>query len=383
MAYSNIEKPIRGPYCFADSDDASILSQAAVLLATGATLRGDDAALEARATAAGLDSAPEVVPREDADIFPVPRVTAGIAGRQNTAQTRVGIELRYGRSVLETDNSEKLHKAVIPDLAERHYRQPSIQTASELMEASLVNDAEIVRVAAASAYFELSAEPERLLNILAEGTHSDDELTREVAATALANVSPTHPALQMFREEAGAGAAAAGATTLMIHGTWAANERWWQSNGVFFDYILNNVRTDLYNHSDRFGWSGVYSDAARLQASQDLIAWMASHNEEQPDMITHSHGGSVAFLATQAGQTTGELVLLSCPVHLPKYLPDFTKIRKTVSIRVHLDLVLLADRSGQKFSLAQIQENVLPIWFDHSKTHDPATWQRYNVESML
>jgi hypothetical protein len=382
MAYSTVERPVAGPACFSGGSDAAVLSQAAVLLTTGAQLRGDDAALTARAQVSGMTFAPELVPAEDQREFPVPRVREP-ARRQNTARTRLGLELRYGSGVLEAPRTEKFNAEVLPDLARRHYREPSLQTACELMEASLANNEEIVRVAAAAGYFDLSSEPERLLAILAQGTRSEDELTKKVAATALANVSPEHPGLREFAVAEGAGAEGAGDTTLMIHGTWAANEAWWQPNGDFFDYILANVRPDLYNASDRFGWSGVYSDAARQQAANDLAAWATNHGEDKQDMITHSHGGSVAFLATHAGVQLNELIVLSCPVHIPKYLPDFGSVAKTVSIRVHMDLVLLADRSGQKFSLPQIQENVLPVWFDHSKTHDPDIWKKYNVPGKL
>ena len=78
------------------------------------------------------------------------------------------------------------------------------------------------------------------------------------------------------------------------------------------------------------------------------------------------------------------LVLLSCPVHWDEYWPDFTHVNKVVSIRVKLDLVILADRGGQRFpSNSMIVENVLPVWFNHSLTHDPETWQAYNIPSMI
>ena len=71
------------------------------------------------------------------------------------------------------------------------------------------------------------------------------------------------------------------------------------------------------------------------------------------------------------------------PVHWPKYAPDFNLVGKVVSVRVHLDLVILADRGGQRFYDSRISENVLPLWFDHFATHDPATWETYGVPAML
>jgi len=54
-----------------------------------------------------------------------------------------------------------------------------------------------------------------------------------------------------------------------------------------------------------------------------------------------------------------------------------------MSIRVKLDLVILADGGGQKFNDPRITEKILPIWFDHSATHDPAVWQKYNLPSVI
>jgi hypothetical protein len=85
----------------------------------------------------------------------------------------------------------------------------------------------------------------------------------------------------------------------------------------------------------------------------------------------------------QPGLNMGELVLLSCPVHVDKYMPNFTSVRKVVSIRVHLDLVILADRGGQRFRHPQIEENILPVWFEHSATHEPAVWEEHNVAALL
>src|SRR5262249_8820730 len=134
----------------------------------------------------------------------------------------------------------------------------------------------------------------------------------------------------------------------------------------------------------RFEWSGDYSDEARALAAEELHAWIMNKGLNHPDLFAHSHGGSAAMLATQHyGLNLGELVLLSCPVHVNKYMPDFNSAAKVVSIRVRLDLVILADRGGQRFRHPQIHENVLPIWFDHSATHKPNVWQAHQVATML
>ncbi|NWF81112.1 MAG: hypothetical protein HXY37_13880 [Chloroflexi bacterium] len=89
------------------------------------------------------------------------------------------------------------------------------------------------------------------------------------------------------------------------------------------------------------------------------------------------------MLASQNGAHLDTLALLSCPVHYYKYKPDFSRIVKTVSIRVHLDLAILVDGGGQRFKDPAIQENVLPIWFDHGAVLAPQTWIQYNLGSKL
>ncbi|MDP2626815.1 MAG: hypothetical protein Q8Q58_07915, partial [Candidatus Rokubacteria bacterium] len=67
----------------------------------------------------------------------------------------------------------------------------------------------------------------------------------------------------------------------------------------------------------------------------------------------------------------------------PQYTPAFSLVGSVVSVRVHLDLVILADRGGQRFNDTRIREHVLPIWFDHFAAHDPDVWRQYDVPAML
>ncbi len=386
--WPRVENPVPGREAFSRTDPAAVLSQAAVLLSLGAQSRGDEETFAARARAAGLAENVEFWPAEDSALFGRPRLTAP-AGRLDIQRVQQGLAGRYGEWVLprlpksQADVTKGVAKA-LPELGPLAYDQATADAGAELMEVCLNHSEQLLRVASAASYFEMSTESERLIGILAEGCGSDDELVRELAATALWHVSPEHVVLNSLKARGGrAAASASGNTTLLVHGTWAASSSWWQPHGDFHDYILNNVRSDLYSQSDYFGWSGDYSDSARAQAAVQLANWVSAHNDAGLDLITHSHGGNVAMLGTHSGLQIGELILLSCPVHFPKYLPDFSQIRKAVSIRVHLDLVILADRGGQKFKLSQIQENVLPVWFDHQATHDPATWDKYNVKSRL
>jgi hypothetical protein len=390
MANRIVTRPIPGPKAFRSTGDAAVKSQAAILLLLGTQLRGDDAALEARAKATGQRQAAGTLPDEDLESFPVPRL--GPASER--------IEITRAESPLRTLSDSRVSRkegavsagAVSPstvrkvqsDLAEKLYDTPDPLTAAQLLEASLHHPDELVRVAAAAAYFNLAADPRRLLTVLTGGTTSKDELVREVAGTALARIAPEDRRLRaLTRKAPRSGRRRRSHTSLMVHGTFASTGSWWQPGGDFHTYILSQVRPDLYAASDRFAWSGGWSDGARALGAAQLRTWVDARTLQGLNLFTHSHGGSIAMLASHNGLDIGTLVLLSCPVHVHKYMPDFGHVVKVVSIRVRLDLVILADGGGQRYNHPNIQEHVLPIWFDHFASHSPKVWRKHKVPLML
>jgi hypothetical protein len=403
MPYKEVNKPVPATVAFQSTDDAAILSQAAILLILGAQLRGDNALYTARAQTFGGKVPVGPNPADDLAQLGVPPMPAS-PGRIDAQRIRGGIESRYalraGTMLTQAEGTPVAEKVLL-DVSGRFFREPTPLAAAELMETSLQHPHELVRVSAAASYFDRSSEPNRLLAILEQGTRSEDHLTRDVAATALANIAPENIALKEILTAKGRGSAhgAASHTTVLVAGTWALNSPWWKPEGDFNAYSTGTLpplpRTaplpptppwsTPYAAADYYSWSGGYSDAARALGAQDLVTWVNGHAAQGLDLVTHSHGGNVAMLATQPGLaiTSREMVLLSCPVHFPKYEPDFSKVQKIVSVRVHLDLVILADRGGQRFSDPRIHENVLPVWFDHFATHDPQVWTKYNVAAML
>ena len=62
--------------------------------------------------------------------------------------------------------------------------------AAALFESCLESDDTLVRAAAAAGYWELSLHGAGLLEVLATGAESDDQLVREVAGTSLARAAP-------------------------------------------------------------------------------------------------------------------------------------------------------------------------------------------------
>jgi hypothetical protein len=390
---SSAAQPIAGPEAFSDLQEINhVQSQAATLLCIGHHLRGDGLALLARTQAATpFPQAPpsgnaEAIPAADLQAlgFPVLQVSTA-RFRSPDLQRALGVTFATTPSVEPSPRDVQVASSNLLQAAASFYTNANAQTAATLLEASLRHPQELVRVAAAASYFDVAADPRYAIAVLEHGLRSRDLLTRDVAAYALANIGPAGPGLAALAQPVKKRSTLKRSRTgIIVHGTWASGGSWWQPpNGDFWKYLRGNVDPSLYGASDRFQWSGGYSDAARALAGSDLHDWVQQHNLDGLDLFTHSHGGSVAMLANHACTTVGRMVLLSCPVHWPKYTPDFSKVKEVVSIRVHLDLVILADRGGQRFSDSRIRENVLPIWFDHFATHDPANWQKYNVPKML
>ena len=379
-----VDQPIPGPEAFRQTGTAAVESQAALLLLLGRQLRGDDQALAVRADAADMSGVIEALPADDLAQFPVPSLGPS-RERVSVALVETRLAERYGARIVRHATIPQEKRAdVLGDLAQTLFESPQPITAAQLMEASLRSPDELTRVAAAAAYFELSTRPKRLLSVLLRGTRSEDTLVQSVAATALARVAPEHARLrQMTRAKTVTSGGEASHSALLVHGTFARNDEWWQPGGSFHSYLKNNVRPDLYAAADRFEWSGGYSDAARDLGARDLRTWVEDRNLQGLDLFGHSHGANVIMQAAKFGLSAGELVLLSCPVHVPKYLPDFARTTKVVSIRVHLDLVILADFGGRRFRHPQIHENILPIWFDHGASHNPQVWRDNNVPAML
>jgi hypothetical protein len=388
--------PIAGPDAFRNPTAPEyVQSQAATLLLIGSHLRGDPPAMQARTEnqllALGSRAAPPAVvsqpiPAEDLKAIGFPEMSLSpVRFRPAEAQKRAGVRFSSTLSLAPKQADVQTAVKTLPGAAEAFYRSGSADSAAALLETSLRHPNELVRVAAAASYFDVTTDPQDVVRVLENGLRSRDRLTRDVAAYALANVDPKNPNLDnLLRSRTRPSKSRPSRTATVIHGTWARSGTWWQPpSGDFWKYLHDNVDASLYAAADRFEWTGGYSDAARSIAGQDLHQWITDHSLDGLDLYGHSHGANVAMLANQACSKVGKMVLLSCPVHWPKYMPDFAKVTKVVSVRVHLDLVILADRGGQKFSDPHIHENVLPVWFNHFATHDPAVWVKYNVPGML
>jgi hypothetical protein len=389
MARAEVNQPIRGSDAFRAEGDEAAQAQAAILVFVGQQLRGDDGALLARAEAAGLADRVRLRAEEDDAEFPVPRVRATPArfGTERLREQMPPVMAEAAAAPAPVTLPEAEGNEYRAQVAEQLYRDGSPETAAVLLEASLLHPDPLVRLAAASAHLEVSADPRPLLDELVRCTYEDDELTETAAATALARYAPDHPRLRELAtpEPPPDTGLPPTRTALLVHGTFAARNRWWQPGRGDFHNHVKGFRPDLYSASDRFGWSGGYAESDRQLATLQLRDWVRGHALEGLDLFAHSHGASIGMLATQGpGIRMGSLVLLSCPVHVNRYFPNFSRVSGCVaSVRVKRDIVIALDRGGQRFDDPRIHENVLDIWFDHSASHKPHVWTRHRVRDNL
>jgi hypothetical protein len=403
MPYSTvIDKPPRIPDAFSMDNDAAAQSQAAFLLYVGVLFKPTHILARYRKPSPN----PESVPPEDLESLGIPLDVVKVdieISPENLLLTELINEIEKENAlppetIRGTSIGEPIYAKPIAELQAKYtvqfFETRDAQPLLRLLAVSLHHPDELVRVAAAVSYLDavdgffipsptFQEDMERLVSILARGTISKELLIRDVAATALARILPEHPALRPLLQNTGSGGEGEPAhTSLIIHGTWARTASWWQPGGDFHTYILQSVDPSVYSGSDRFDWSGGYSDHARALAALDLTAWVQDKELESPDFFAHSHGANVVLLANQAIDI-GRMVLLACPVHRNKYWPNFGHVNRVVSVRVRMDLVILADRGGQRFNHPDIIENVLPVWFDHSAPHEPDIWIRYDVPSKI
>lgn len=376
--------PIVGAEAFSKRSDEAGQSQAAILLSLASQLRGDDVKAAAVSQAAGVAepfSATMASARDtSAGEFPIPRL--GPAGRKILPLQAVAFAARASSA---QPGRGRAKSPAASELAARLYDEPSHENAAALIQVSLGSNDELVRVAAANAALAVSTDPTEPLKILARALKSSDHLISKVAATTIGRYDPRHKGLDplLLPSKRRRPERKPSRTSMLVHGTWARQNDWWMPGGDFHTYIKGVVWPDLYSAPDRYEWSGGYSNGARSLAATELEAWIAVHHLDGMSLMTHSHGGNIAMLASWAGVHFDKLVLLSCPVHPETYSLNFANVGRVVSIRVKLDLVLLADGSGLSFSDPRYNDHVLPVWFRHSASHDPAVWRKLNVPAML
>jgi pimeloyl-ACP methyl ester carboxylesterase len=369
MVQRYVRTPIPGPDAFAGQSRDARLSQAAIVLSVGAAARGEPNRVDSPAEI-GLPA--DLAPLGRPEPIPVAE-----------AAEPLGIEL----TAHLTDRSLRVEPTTTVELMTRLLDQPEPVGAAALVEANLHSESRLVRTAAAVAAIDTTGPRDDVLAQLVDGATRGDRLTKEIGRIGLARVSPQHEVLSRLvgRPSPLSGTDRPSHTAVLTHGTFASRAQWWQPTGDFYSY-LNGLVPPLKLHDPSFKWSGVYSDPGRQLAAQQMVAWMTDQNLQQPDVFAHSHGGTVANLATRLGLQIDRLVLMSWPVH-DQWFPDFANVQRIIDVRVRLDLVIIADLGGQTFTPppehAEKVASHINGWFDHNDTHEPGYWNQYGLPAVL
>ena len=169
--------------------------------------------------------------------------------------------------------------------------------------------------------------------------------------------------------------------SIIIHGTWASDGKWWKPKGDFFEYLKTDLkRADLYGKGDQFKWSGKNRNSKRKQAASQLSLWLKKHPAAKVNVFAHSHGANVAMLATHEIRID-QLVMLSPPVR-SDYFAKWKNVKQAYNIQANIDPVVAIARGGQRFNLKQVKEIKLKA-NGHSASHDPKVWKTEKLPNLI
>jgi hypothetical protein len=261
----------------------------------------------------------------------------------------------------------------------------------------MVDSDPVARCCGAYAYWQATRAEEAVLPILTNAAQSDDEEERIVAAHCIAKISPRHarelqgspdedlpdsPVKRVKRS-----------MTVIIHGTFAKDAKWYQPGGDFHKYIKNEVYSDVYSGSDFYSWSGRYAlndnGLKRIwrQAATNLVSWCTSHPTRKLRLIAHSHGNNVVNMATQMNLPACTLIQLAPPVR-DWNLPDMQQVSSGRFFNLHsrVDLVVTIDGGSQNYqgtAVESAEKEKKVAFIGHSKPHEPDVWKRKDVPKLV
>jgi hypothetical protein len=298
--------PVAGAEAYTRRDRDARLSQAAIVLSLGAAAAGQPERVD-RPDAVGLPT--DLAPLGQREPVPLEEAVAPLGITVDEQRSRSG-------PAVPSDTRGALMDQVVAD--------PNPTNAAALVEACLHSGDRLVRTAAAVSALDTTGPRDDVVAQLVDGATRGRDMAKDIGRLGLARVDPDHPALRrvVVRTTPPDAGDRPSHTAFLTHGTFAALTAWWRPGGDFYTY-LDGLTPPLHVHDPSFQWSGQYSDGARRLAAQQMLDWVASQGLQRPDLFAHSHGGTVANLATGLGLDLDRLVLLSWPVH-EEWFPDFS-----------------------------------------------------------
>lgn len=139
---------------------------------------------------------------------------------------------------------------------------------------------------------------------------------------------------------------------IIIHGTWAKDESWYQSHGDFFKSV-NRCNKELVCVDEviSFSWSGKLGYVFQYEAACDLIKIIEKY--DSVILIGHSHGVTVGIIASQLMST------ISTPrkdcLKIIKFYALGVPIDSTMSIYPNMSVI------GTFFNLFSFGDYVQPV----------------------
>jgi len=304
-------------------------------------------------------------------------------GEQRVKVAEACHHLGVSHRELQQESSPAIEKELSRVISEV-YEKPSIEAAAALFEGALTSPHPLVAVAAAAGARETTRLRPKIRETLESAAKSRDPLVARLALAAISHIGPMQDLAdkKVVRQPVSKKRRRQSETAVITHGTFAANGKWYRPGGDFYKALKMN-RPDLHVHDSSFRWTGAYSDRARQADARLLQKWLADQGLKRPDFFAHSHGGTVANLATKLGVEFDRLVLMGWPVH-KKWFPDFSNVKRIIDVRVKLDLVVMLDFGRQRFKSRKFDiESHRNGWFDHSSTHESEYWDEHGLWDVL
>ncbi len=170
---------------------------------------------------------------------------------------------------------------------------------------------------------------------------------------------------------------------IIVHGTWAQDESWYQPHGDFFKAVYRSAQeTKIVDQVVSFAWSGKLSYHFQMEAAQRLQKFIEKY--DSIILIAHSHGATVAILASQLmgknSQNIGKikkLYALGVPVDPSMQIyPDMRVIEKFYNLFSFGDVIQPVHGAHERcFAYHERLANISVMLDDdhpsHGQLHDP------------
>ena len=111
--------------------------------------------------------------------------------------------------------------------------------------------------------------------------------------------------------------------TILIHGTFSQFNIWFRPMSSFHRMMRSIFPNDYFEMDNRkiFTWNAGEKDRDRRKAAKRLVRYCERSGYKKFRFVGHSHGGTVANLATQQGIQLSSLILLATPVRFATSYP--------------------------------------------------------------